>query len=69
LDISSAEIYPKIVRNCADNLAATTRISNNTMFASIDAYKTFVQRKKDNVKEFSRIAANTARTFESSSRG
>jgi hypothetical protein len=39
------------------------------VFASIDAYKTFVQRGKDNVKEFSRIAANTARTFESSSRG
>jgi hypothetical protein len=38
------------------------------MFASIDAYKTFVQRKKDNVKEFSRIAANTARMFESSSK-
>ena len=49
-------------------MVATTRISNNTMFASIDAYKTFVQREKDDVKEFSRIAANTARTFESSSR-
>jgi phage-related tail protein len=63
-----AGIYAKIVRNCADNMVATTRISNNTMFASIDAYKTFVQREKDDVKEFSRIAANTARTFESSSR-
>ena len=63
-----AEIYAEIVRNCADNMVATTRISNNTMFASIDAYKTFVQREKDDVKEFSRIAANTARTFEQTSR-
>jgi DNA-binding XRE family transcriptional regulator len=47
---------------------ATTRIANNTMFASIDAYKTFVQREKEDVKEFSRIAANIARTFENTSR-
>jgi hypothetical protein len=33
-----------------------------------DAYKTFVQREKEDVKEFSRIAANTARTFENTSR-
>jgi hypothetical protein len=42
----------------------TTRITNNTIFANVNAYKTFVQRGKDDVKEFSRIATNTARTFE-----
>jgi hypothetical protein len=47
---------------------ATTRIANNTLFANIDAYKTFVQRGKDDVKEFSRIATNTVRTFENTSR-
>jgi len=47
---------------------ATTRIANNTIFANVNAYKTFVQRGKDDVKEFSRIAANTARTFENTSR-
>jgi len=47
---------------------ATTRIANNRIFANMDAYKTFVQREKDNVKEFSRISANTARTFENTSR-
>ena len=31
------------------------------------AYKTFVQREEADVKEFSRIAANTARTFENTS--
>jgi hypothetical protein len=47
---------------------ATTRLANNTIFANISTYKTFVQRGKDDVKEFSRIAANTARTFENTSR-
>jgi hypothetical protein len=63
-----AEIYARTVSNCADNVMATTRIANNTLFANIDAYKAFVQREKDDVKEFSRIAANTARTFASTSR-
>ena len=35
---------------------------------NIGTYKTFVQREKDDVKEFSRTAANTARTFENTSR-
>jgi hypothetical protein len=64
----AAEIYARTVSNFADNVMATTRIANNTLFANIDAYKAFVQREKDDVKEFSRIAANTARTFENTSR-
>ncbi|MFZ0513442.1 MAG: hypothetical protein WAM14_17685 [Candidatus Nitrosopolaris sp.] len=63
----AAEIYARTVSNFADNVMATTRIANNTIFANINAYKTFVQREKDDVKEFSRIAANTARTFENTS--
>jgi glutaredoxin 2 len=63
-----SEIYARTVSNFADNVMATTRIANNTLFANIDAYKAFVQREKDDVKEFSRIAANTARTFEQTSR-
>ena len=43
---------------------ATSRIANNTLFMNIGAYKTFVQREKDDVKEFSRMAA---RTFENNS--
>ncbi len=64
----AAEIYARTVSNVADNVMATSRIANNTMFANIGAYKAFVQREKDDVKEFSRIAANTARTFENNSR-
>jgi phage-related tail protein len=64
----AAEIYARTISNFADNAIVTTRIANNTLFANIDAYKTFAQREKDDVKEFSRIAANTARTFENTSR-
>jgi hypothetical protein len=64
----AGEIYARTVSNFADNVMATTRIANNTLFANIDAYKAYVQREKDDVKEFSRIAANTARMFESTSR-
>ncbi|MFY9796800.1 MAG: hypothetical protein WAJ93_14015 [Candidatus Nitrosopolaris sp.] len=49
-------------------MMAATRVANNTIFANINAYKAFIQREKDDVKEFSRIAANTARTFENTSR-
>jgi hypothetical protein len=63
-----AELYTRTVSNFADNMMATTRIANNTIFANIDACKTFVQREKDEVKEFSRIAVNAARTFENTSR-
>jgi hypothetical protein len=64
----AAEIYARIVSNFADNVIATSRIVNNTLFANIGAYKAFVQHEKDDVKEFSRIAANTARTFANTSR-
>jgi phage-related tail protein len=64
----AAEIYARTISNFADNMMATTRITNNILFVNIDACKTFVQREKDDVKEFSRIAANTARTFENTSR-
>jgi hypothetical protein len=59
-----AEIYARIVSNFADNVMTTNRIANNTMLANIEGYKTFVQREKDDVKQFSRMAANTAKTFE-----
>ena len=49
-------------------LVIFSRIANNTLFMNIGAYKTFVQTEKDDVKEFSRMAANSARTFENDSR-
>ena len=64
----AAEIYARTVSNFADNMMATTGIANNTIFTNISAYKTFIERQKDDVKEFSRMAVNTARTFENTSR-
>ena len=64
----AAEIYARTVSNFADNVMAASRVTNNTLFMNIGAYKTFVQREKDDVKEFSRMAANTARTFENNSK-
>ncbi|MGB6528521.1 MAG: hypothetical protein WBF33_10475 [Candidatus Nitrosopolaris sp.] len=52
-----AKIYARTGSNFADNMMATTRIANNTMFSNINAYKTCDQRGKDDVKEFSRCYA------------
>ena len=64
----AAELYAKTVSNMTDNWIATTRVSNNVMFANIDAYKTITQRQKDDLKELSRILINAARMFEHMSR-
>ena len=58
----------RTVSNFADNVIATTRIANNAMFANMDSFKTFLQREKEDVKEFSRIGVNTARTFAQTSK-
>lgn len=64
----AAELYTRTVSNAADNIITLTRLSNNAMFANIDAYKTIVQRERDDLKELSRVAINNARTFEYTSR-
>jgi hypothetical protein len=38
------------------------------MFANLEAFKRLVQNARDNVKEFSRIGVNNAKTFEQVSR-
>ena len=65
---SAAEIYARIVSSFADNSIATTRIANNAIVANMEAMNTFIERKKDDVKEFSRLSINAARTFEQTSR-
>jgi len=64
----AAEIYGRTVSNFADNSIATTRIANNAIVANMEAMNTFIERKKDDVKEFSRLAINAAKTFEQTSR-
>jgi hypothetical protein len=59
-----AENYGKIVSSFADNAVAATRVINNTVFANIDSVNTSVQHAKENVKELSKIGANTVKTFQ-----
>jgi hypothetical protein len=59
-----AENYGKIVSSFADNAVAATRVVNNTLFANLDSVNTSVQHTKENVKELSKIGANTVKTFQ-----
>src|SRR6188472_4429156 len=62
------EHYARLVSAFADNTIAVTRLVNNAVFANLEAFKTSVQTARDNVKEFSRIGVNNARTLEQVSR-
>ena len=62
------DIYARTVSSFADNTIAAARLVNNTVFSNLDAFKTSIQNTKDNLKEFSRIGVNAARTFEQTSR-
>ena len=59
-----AENYGKIVSSFADTAVAATRVVNNTLFANLDSVNTSVQHTKENVKELSKIGANTVKTFQ-----
>jgi hypothetical protein len=62
------EHYARLVSAFADNTIAVTRLVNNAVFANLEAFKTSVQSARDNVKEFSRIGVNSAKTLEQVSR-
>ena len=59
-----AENYGKIVSSFADNAVAATRVLNNTVFANLDSVNKSVQHTTENVKELSKIGANTVKTFQ-----
>jgi hypothetical protein len=59
-----AENYGKVVSSLADNAVSVTRVLNNAVFANLDSVNTFVQHTKENVKELSKIGANTVKTFQ-----
>jgi vacuolar-type H+-ATPase subunit H len=63
-----ADNYARAVSMTVDNTIAVTRVANNTVFANMEAFKTSIQNARDNVREFSRISVNSARTFEQTSR-
>jgi len=62
------DMYARTVSSIADNTVAATRVVNNTVFSNLDAFKTSIQNTRDNLKEFSRIGVNAARTYEQTSR-
>src|SRR6187200_1209257 len=63
-----ADNYARLVSTFADNTIAVTKLVNNAVFANLEAFKTSVQTARDNIKEFSRIGVNSAKTLEQTSR-
>src|SRR6266540_2742148 len=47
-----------------DSTIASTRLANNVLFTTMETWKTSIQHTRDNAKEFSRLNANVAKTFE-----
>ncbi len=64
----ATEVYARAVSNFADNLITTTRIANNAMIANMEAFRTYVERRKHDSREYSRLGASTARTYAQTSR-
>ena len=62
------EAYARAISSVTDNTVAAARLVNNTIFSNLDAFKTSIQNARDNLKEFSRIGVNAARTYEQTSR-
>jgi hypothetical protein len=62
-----SEVYANIVSSFANNLITATRVTNNMIFANMEAFKTSLQQVKESAKDFSRIGVNTAKTFEQTS--
>jgi hypothetical protein len=60
----ATENYARAVSNVTDTTIASTRLANNNIFATMEAWKTSIQHARDNAKEFSRLNANFARSFE-----
>jgi hypothetical protein len=62
------ENYARAVSNITDSTIVATRLANNYIFASMDAWKNTIQHARDDAKEFSRLNANVANTFENAAR-
>ena len=59
-----SENYTRAVSKITDSTIATTRLANNFMFASMEAWKTTIQHTRENANEFSRLNANYAKTLQ-----
>jgi hypothetical protein len=57
-------LWARYVSNIVINISATSRINNEDLFGSIDAWRYIFEH----TKELSRINTNTARVFENTAR-
>jgi hypothetical protein len=62
------ENYTRAVSNITDSTIAATRLANNFMFASMEAWKTTTQHVRDNAIELSRLNANYAKAYQNAMR-
>jgi hypothetical protein len=62
------QVYANMVSNFADNWVAASRLTNNAIFANMEAFRTTLQQTRDNTIELSRININTARSLEQTAR-
>jgi hypothetical protein len=60
----ATENYTRAVSNITDSSIAATRLANNFMFASMEAWRTTMRHTRDNAIEFSRLNANYAKTIQ-----
>ncbi len=64
----ATENYARAVSNITDSTVAATRLANNEIFATMEAWKSSIQHARDNAKEFSQLNANVVKTFENVAR-
>ena len=57
------ELCARSVSNIAENISASTRISNDILFGNIDAMGRAFERAKQHTEELSRINVNNAKTI------
>lgn len=60
----ATENYTRAVSNVTDSSIAATRITNNYMFATLEAWRTATRHARDNAIEFSRLNTNYAKTLQ-----
>jgi hypothetical protein len=63
-----ADTYGMIVNSLTDNTMATVRLTNNMIFANLEAFKTSMAQIGENAKEISKINIDTAKTVQRASK-
>ncbi len=58
-----AEMWARAVSNIAENISASTRISNDILFGNINAFGNVIERAQRHTEELSRINVNNAKAI------